>query len=92
MFIHGGVAILAQESEIAASLEYPASIIGALIGSRGAKINEDRGVHGRLPKHVEVSIQSRGVPPNHPSQDHFISLQPMVLGILLLRTVPVSEW
>ena len=43
MFIHGGVAILAQESEIAASLEYPASIIGALIGSRGAKINEDRG-------------------------------------------------
>ena len=39
--------LLAQESEIAASLEYPASIIGALIGSRGAKINEDRG-DGRL--------------------------------------------
>ena len=36
------VILLAQESEIAASLEYPASIIGALIGSRGAKINEDR--------------------------------------------------
>lgn len=46
-----------EESEIAASLEYPASIIGALIGSRGAKINEVRTASGakiQVKKHQEM--------------------------------------
>eukprot|EP00435_Cladocopium_sp_Y103_P003127 s2133_g1.t1 len=45
------------ESEIAATLEYPASIIGALIGSRGAKINEVRTASGakiQVKKHEEM--------------------------------------
>lgn len=46
-----------EESEIAATLEYPASIIGALIGSRGAKINEVRTASGakiQVKKHEEM--------------------------------------
>ena len=46
-----------EEDEIGATLEYPASIIGALIGSKGSKINEVReksGAKVQVKKHEEM--------------------------------------